>query len=42
MILKLYYEDLDNNEGTIELLNMRYRPYLSEKDIREYVKSKGE
>ncbi|GAA0176618.1 hypothetical protein SH2C18_00050 [Clostridium sediminicola] len=42
MLLKLSYEDDDGNSGIIEVLNMRYEPYLSEKNIREYVKSKGE
>jgi hypothetical protein len=42
VLLKLYYEDMDNNEGYIELLNMRYEPHLSDKDIVKYVESIGE
>lgn len=41
-LLKLYYEDKDKNKGVIDLLNLRYEPYFSEKEIKEYVKSKGE
>lgn len=41
MIYDINYETLDGEKGSTRLLNVNYKPYLSEKGISNFVESRG-